>query len=65
MYSQLASDAEQQLIDAARRLTPAQRLAAFVEHNRHVHQLYRAGEQWRATTGADTPASKVSDREPA
>jgi hypothetical protein len=44
MESKLARIAEQALLTAARGLLPA-----FVEHNRHVQQLYRAGLQQRAS----------------
>jgi hypothetical protein len=54
MESKLAQFAEQQLIDAARRQSPTQRLAAFVEHSRLVQQLYRAGIKLRVTGNATT-----------
>jgi hypothetical protein len=52
MESKLAQIAERQLIDAARRQSPTQRLAAFVEHSRLVQQLYREGIKLRATGSA-------------
>lgn len=48
MESELAKLAEQRLIEAARRMTREQRLAAYVEHYRRVYQLYAAGERLRA-----------------
>ena len=48
MESKLARIAEQTLLDVARKLSPAQRVAAFAEHSRCVQQLYRAGQQLRA-----------------
>ncbi len=47
MESKLADHAEQQLIEAARRLSPAQRLTAFVEHCRLVQALHRSANQVR------------------
>jgi hypothetical protein len=52
MESKLAQYAEQQLIEAAKRMTREQRLAAFIEHNKRVHELFRLGEQLRAKTGS-------------
>jgi hypothetical protein len=43
MKSRLAELAEQQLIEAARRMTPEQRLGAFIEHSKRMVQLQRAG----------------------
>jgi hypothetical protein len=47
MESRLAHQAEQTLVEAAQRLTPEQRLAAFVAHCRLVTALHRAGEEAR------------------
>ena len=52
MRSQLAWQAEQRLIEAARRLSPTQRLAAYAEHCRLVNQLYREGAILRAAAHA-------------
>jgi len=47
MESKLAQYAEQQLIEAAKRMTPEQRLAAFIAHTRRINELYLAGERLR------------------
>ena len=47
MESKLAKDAERALIDATQRLTPEERLNAFLVHNRLVMELYEAGQQAR------------------
>jgi hypothetical protein len=57
MESRLAQQAEQALIEAAQRLTPEQRLAAFVAHCRLVDTLHRAGDQARdSADSAETRA---------
>jgi hypothetical protein len=58
MKSRLAQQTEQSLIEAAQRLTPEQRLAAFVTHCRLVDALRRAGEQTRRAV--DSYAMQVS-----
>jgi hypothetical protein len=58
MDSRLAEQAEQALVEAAQRLTPEQRLAAFVAHARLVDVLRRAGEQIRHS--ADSTAQRTS-----
>jgi hypothetical protein len=48
--SKLAQEARRSLLESGRRLTPAERLEAFVEHNEllgAVHQAGRAAEQRR------------------
>jgi hypothetical protein len=45
--SKLAQYAEQQLIEAAKRMTREERLAAFIEHSRRVNELFHAGQQLR------------------
>ena len=52
MESALAKHAEQQLIEAARRMTREQRLAAYIEHCQRVYELYAAGQRLRAETAA-------------
>ena len=48
MRSKVAQHASRELIEAARKLTHEQRLAAFFEHNRLIAQLYLVGQQQRA-----------------
>jgi predicted XRE-type DNA-binding protein len=43
MRSKIADEARQSLIQSEARLTPSQRLEAFVEHNQLVGVLYQAG----------------------
>ncbi len=57
MESKLAQYAEQQLIEAAKRLTHEQRLAAFVEHSRRVNELFFIGQQLRVSGDGKTQAS--------
>lgn len=57
MKSRLAQRSEQALIEAAQRLTPEQRLAAFVTHCRLVNALQRAGEQARKSKSTPPRAS--------
>jgi hypothetical protein len=47
MESKLAHYAEQQLIEAAKRMTREERLAAFIEHSRTMNKLFNAGRQLR------------------
>jgi hypothetical protein len=47
MESKLAHYAEQQLIEAAKRMSREQRLAAFIEHSRRVTELFNAGRRLR------------------
>jgi hypothetical protein len=47
MESKLAQYAEQQLIEAAKRQTREQRLAAFIEQSKRVNRLFRVGKQVR------------------
>jgi len=48
MESRLARQAEAALLDTMRRMTPEQRLDAFLEHCQLVMELYDAGRQQRA-----------------
>jgi predicted XRE-type DNA-binding protein len=43
VFSKLANEARESLLDAERRLTPAQRLEAFLEHNQLLGSLHQAG----------------------
>ena len=47
MESKLAREGAQARIEAARRMTPEQRVAAFFEHSRLITQLYLAGKRQR------------------
>jgi hypothetical protein len=47
MESKLANEAERALIEATQRLSPEERLNAFLEHCRLVTQLYEAGQKIR------------------
>jgi hypothetical protein len=49
MQSKLAKEAEQALIEATQRLTPEERLNAFLAHCELVMELYEAGQKMRAT----------------
>jgi hypothetical protein len=55
MESKLAKVAERALIEATQKLSPEERLNAFLEHCRLVTQLYEAGQKIR-TPG--TPQQK-------
>ena len=48
MESKLAKDAERALIEATQRLSPEERLNAFLAHCRLVTELYEAGQAARA-----------------
>jgi hypothetical protein len=48
MESKLASQAKQALIAATQRLTPEQRLNAFLEHSRLMMALHQAGKRLRS-----------------
>jgi hypothetical protein len=48
MESKLAKEAKLALLAAARRLTPEQRLNAFVAHCQLMMELYAAGQQLRS-----------------
>jgi hypothetical protein len=45
MQSKLAKEAERALVEATQRLTPEERLNAFLTHCRLVMELYEAGRQ--------------------
>ena len=48
MESKLAKQAERALIEATQRLSPEERLNAFLAHCRLVMELYDAGQKMRA-----------------
>ena len=48
MESKLALEARQALLDEAQRLTPEERLNAFLEHSQLMMALYEAGQQLRS-----------------
>jgi hypothetical protein len=48
MESRLARETEAAPFDTMRRMTPEQRLDAFLEHCQLVMELYNAGRQHRA-----------------
>jgi hypothetical protein len=49
MRSKLAEYLKQSLLESNQRLTPEQRLEAFLVHSRLVMELHRAGREARAT----------------
>ncbi len=48
MKSTLAKEAEQALVEATQRLSPEERVNAFLEHCRLVMELYEAGQKLRS-----------------
>jgi len=56
MESKLARQLREDLIASVRRLTPEERLKAFVTHNRLVSELYQAGQRHRANVGPSAPS---------
>jgi hypothetical protein len=54
MESKLAKEAERALVEATQRLSPEERLNAFLEHCRLVTELYEAGQKMRAAQSAQT-----------
>jgi len=57
MESELAKYAERELIEAARRMTPQQRLRAYVAHCRQMAILQRAGKVYAAGARNNTTSS--------
>jgi predicted XRE-type DNA-binding protein len=53
--SKLADKARESLIDSERRLTPTQRLEAFLEHNQLLGALYQAGRAAERTRMRTAP----------
>jgi hypothetical protein len=47
MESEVAKYAARELIEAAKRMSPQQRLDAYIEHCRQVHRFYEAGREVR------------------
>ncbi len=56
MESELAKYAEQQLIEAAKRMTPEQRLQTYLAHSKRMVELQRAGKRMRAAEAAHDKA---------
>jgi hypothetical protein len=57
MESKLAKEAERSLIEATQRLSPEERLNAYLEHCRLMMELYEAGQQMRSQSSpVRTPA---------
>lgn len=54
MESKLAQQAERTLIEATQRLTPEQRIEAFLTHCELMMELYEAGRRLRVQS-VDTP----------
>jgi hypothetical protein len=52
MPSRLAEQARRELLEAHQKLTPEERLEAYVEHARLVVELYDAGKKRRDTEKA-------------
>jgi hypothetical protein len=55
MESKLANEAKLALIAAARRLTPEQRLNAFLAHCQLMMELYAVGQKLRASAQKPRP----------
>jgi hypothetical protein len=53
--SKVGKEAERALVEATQRLTPEERLHAFVRHCRLVTQLYAAGARMRADKSFQKP----------
>jgi len=45
----------QGMVDICRKMTPAQRVRAFIEHSRIVKKLHEAGERRRKSTPPNHP----------
>jgi hypothetical protein len=52
MESKVAKEAERELVEATQRLTPEERLNAFLGHCQLVMELYQAGQKMRASQEA-------------
>jgi hypothetical protein len=55
MESKVAKEAERALIEATQRLSPEERLNAFLEHCRLVTQLYETGQKMRSRPSSQKP----------
>jgi hypothetical protein len=56
MESKLARGAERALVDATQRLSPEERVNAFLAHCRLVMELYEAGQKMRVRTPPEPPS---------
>jgi hypothetical protein len=56
MQSNLAKEAERALIEASQRLSPEERLNAFLAHCRLVMELYEAGRKLRQRPPRPSPS---------
>ena len=56
MESALARQSHQDLIEAAKKMTPAQRLKAFVTHSHLLIKLQEAGAHFRQLKGKPRPS---------
>jgi hypothetical protein len=54
MESRVAQYSERSLLEAMRRLTPEERLNAFLEHCQLVMELYNAGREQRKSVSPAT-----------
>lgn len=48
MQSKLAKESERALVLATQRLTPEERVNAFLQHGKLIMELHRAGEKMRS-----------------
>jgi hypothetical protein len=55
MESKVAKEAERALVEATQRLSPEERLNAFVAHCRLVMELYEAGQKTRSQPARPQP----------
>ena len=55
MESKVAKEAERALVEATQRLSPEERLNAFVAHCRLVVELYEAGQKARSQPAQQQP----------
>jgi hypothetical protein len=55
MESKVAKDAERALVEATQRLSPEERLNAFLAHCRLVMELYEAGQKAQSRSAQPQP----------
>jgi hypothetical protein len=55
MESKLAKEAERSLIEATQRLSPEERLNAYLEHCRLMMELYEAGQRIHSQSSPRAP----------
>jgi hypothetical protein len=55
MESKVAKEAERALVEATQRLSPEERLNAFLAHCRLVMELYEAGQRARGQAAQSQP----------